>query len=142
MLADVARTLPPSRFRLWSTEVAGRTISSHLFLAAGGEVSYWLGGFDDSWTAQQPALQTILTAIEHALEQGDDRLDLGPGGQEYKYRFSDGEDVLRTVTVVPRGARYRHVRALLVPDHARRAVTARVPEGWKPGLRRFLRARR
>jgi CelD/BcsL family acetyltransferase involved in cellulose biosynthesis len=139
MLADVARTLPPSRFRLWSTEVAGRTISSHLFLAAGGEVSYWLGGFDEAWAAQQPALQTVLTAIEHALEQGDDRLDLGPGGQEYKYRFADGEDILRTVTVVPPSARYRLVRALLVPDHARRAVASRLPEGWKPALKRLLR---
>ena len=139
MLADVARTLPPSRFRLWSTEVAGRTISSHLFLAAGGEVSYWLGGFDEAWAAQQPALQTILAAIGHALEQGDDRLDLGPGAQDYKYRFADGEDVLRTVTVVPRGARYGRVRALLAPDHARRAVASRLPEGWKPALKRLLR---
>lgn len=141
MLADVARRLPPDRFRLWSTEVEDRTISSHLFLAAGGEVAYWLGGFDDAWAAYQPALQTVLAAIEDALERGDDRLDLGPGGQDYKYRLADGEDVLQTVTIVPRGRRYARARAGVVPDHARRAVTSRVPERCKTALRR-LRARR
>lgn len=137
MLADVARRLPPSRFRLWSTDVDGETISSHLFLAAGGEVAYWLGGFDDGWAAQRPALQTILAAIEHSFEQGDARVDLGAGGQQYKYRFADGEDVLRTVTLVPPGPRYRRARATLVADHARRALTSRVPERWKPALKRL-----
>jgi CelD/BcsL family acetyltransferase involved in cellulose biosynthesis len=139
MLLDVASSLPPSRFRLWSTEVAGQTISSHLFLAAGGEVSYWLGGFDEAWAAQQPAMQTILAAIEDALERGDARLDLGPGEAAYKERFADGEDCLQTVTLVPRGAGYRRVRATLVPDHLRGAVTSRLPERWKQTLRRLLR---
>jgi CelD/BcsL family acetyltransferase involved in cellulose biosynthesis len=138
MLADVASSLPPSRFRLWSTEVAGETISSHLFLAAGGEVSYWLGGFDEAWAAQQPAMQTVLAAITDALERGDARLDLGPGRAAYKARFADGEDVLQTVTLVPRGAGYRRVRATLVPDHLRAAVTSRLPERWTHMLRRLL----
>ena len=141
MLADAARRLPPSRFRLWSTEVEGKTISSHLFLAAGGEVAYWLGGFDDAWSAQQPAMQTVLAAIEEALEQGDARLDLGAGAQDYKYRFADGEDELRTVTIVPRGPRYALARAALAPDHARRAVTTRIPDPWKARLRRLLARR-
>ena len=138
MLLDVASSLPPSRFRLWSTEVAGETISSHLFLAAGGEVSYWLGGFDEAWAAQQPAMQTILAAIADALERGEARLDLGPGRAAYKDRFADGEDLLQTVTLVPRRARYRRVRATLVPDHLRAAVTSRLPERWKHTLRRLL----
>jgi CelD/BcsL family acetyltransferase involved in cellulose biosynthesis len=137
MVAEVARILPPSRFRLWSTDVDGKTISAHLFLAAGGEVAYWLGGFDDAWAAQRPAMQTILAAIEHSFEQGDARVDLGAGGQQYKYRFADGEDVLRTVTLVPPGPRYRRARATLVPDYARRALTSRVPDRWKPALRRL-----
>jgi CelD/BcsL family acetyltransferase involved in cellulose biosynthesis len=142
MLLDVAKALSPSRFRLWSTDVSGRTISSQLFLAAGGEVAYWLGGFDDAWAPQQPAMQTILAAIEDALARGDARLDLGPGSAAYKDRFADGEDLLQTVTLVPRGAGYRRVRATLVPDHLRGAVTSRLPERWKQAVRRLVGGRR
>jgi hypothetical protein len=36
------------RLRLWTLELSGTTISAQIFLAGGGEVSYWLGGFDEN----------------------------------------------------------------------------------------------
>ena len=141
MLADVARRAAAVPLPALFDRGRGQDDQLDLFLAAGGEVAYWLGGFDDARAAQQPAMQTILAAIEEALEQGDARLDLGAGAQDYKYRFADGEDELRTVTIVPRGPRYALARAALLPDHARRAVTTRIPDPWRERLRRSLARR-
>jgi len=115
MLREAAKALLGHvRFRLWSIEVDGKVISSQIFVAAGGELAYWLGGFDDAWAAQQPALQTILAAIQHAWEVGDTRISLGGGGQEYKYRFADGHDVVEAISLVPFGLRYPITQAQLV----------------------------
>ena len=84
MLREAAREMVPDlRFRLWSIEIGGATISSHIFLAAGGEIAHWLGGFDAAWADCQPSLQAILLAIEHGYESGDRRLDLGAGQESY-----------------------------------------------------------
>ncbi|MGI8846114.1 MAG: GNAT family N-acetyltransferase, partial [Thermoleophilaceae bacterium] len=59
MLLDAGRELlAAGRLRLHSIEVDGQTISSHLFVAAGGEIAYWNGGFDDRFAAEQPSMQT------------------------------------------------------------------------------------
>ncbi len=98
MLREAALEMVPElRFRLWSIEIGGLTISSHVFLAAGGEVAHWLGGFDPDWADYQPSLQAILLAIEHGYKSGDRRLDLGAGKESYKQRFADSEEVLQRV---------------------------------------------
>ena len=140
MLADAGRALLPSqRFRLFSIELEGRTVSSQLFLAAGGELAYWLGGFDESLSSQWPSLQGLVQALEDGFERGEDRFDLGAGAQHYKYRFADGEDKLETVMVVPRGRRYALARAQLVPGQVRRELARRLPPGAKARLRALLR---
>ena len=67
----------------------GKVINSQLFIAAGGEVSYWNGGFDDDYANLKPSLVALVDAVRMSLERGRTRFDLGPGGQEYKYRFSE-----------------------------------------------------
>jgi Acetyltransferase (GNAT) domain len=50
VLAEASRALIGDlRFRLWSIKVGTETISSHIFLSAGGETTYWLGSFDERW---------------------------------------------------------------------------------------------
>ena len=112
MLEDVAgELLDEGRFRLFTIDIDGHTISAQLFVAAGGEVRYWLGGFDPEWANRGPGNQAIFAAIEDAIARGEQRFDLGPGAQEYKRRIADGEDVLESLTLVTRPSRYPLVRA-------------------------------
>lgn len=136
MLAYAGRQLVrENRFRVWSVEVGGQPISSQIFLSAGGEMSYWLGGFDDDWGRLQPSILTILKAIEHAIAVGEDRLDLGTGGQDYKYRLADGADQIDWVLLVPRGAGSPFARMQVLPDRARLAAAQKLPPRAKRAIR-------
>jgi CelD/BcsL family acetyltransferase involved in cellulose biosynthesis len=136
MLREAGHALvADGRFRLVSIEVDGRTINAQLHVAAGGEVSYWNGGFDDEYAAFKPSLVGLVDAVGDALARGDDRFDLGPGAQEYKYRLSDGEDLLEWMTLIPRGRHYARSRAWFAPVQARYAVTERMDTEQKQKLR-------
>jgi CelD/BcsL family acetyltransferase involved in cellulose biosynthesis len=140
MLSDAARELLPlGRFRAFGLEVDGAFVSVQLFVAAGGEVSYWNGGFDERWERSKPALQTLLFAVGDAMERGDSRIDLGPGAQDYKLRLADGEDVVDTVTLVPRGPAYPSSRLRLAPYQARWGLSRRLTPEAKRRLRRLAR---
>ena len=131
--------LDEGRFRLWSIEIDGAVISSHLFVEAGGESAYWLGGFHPDWSAQQPALQTLIAAIEDGWGRGDRRIDLGAGGQDYKYRLADGDvPVVWGVLVFPSRKRWL-VRARLGPYHLRRAALNRASPELKEKVKALLR---
>jgi CelD/BcsL family acetyltransferase involved in cellulose biosynthesis len=122
MLAEAALKLTPARFRLWSIDINGRPISALLFVAAGGTVSYWLGGFDPRWSAFGPAIETVRAALEHAWTLGDRLMDFGPGGQQYKYIFADGEDAVAQIDLLPRSSRFLRTRVALVPEYAVRRM--------------------
>jgi CelD/BcsL family acetyltransferase involved in cellulose biosynthesis len=92
------------RFRLWTLEVDGDAISSHLFLAADGGQSYWLGGFDDAWARDHPSIQVLVEALRHGISLGERWFELGPGGQPYKYRLADSEDRVSSWTLAPKAA--------------------------------------
>lgn len=140
MLIEVARAWDrDDRFRLWVIDVDGETVSAQLFVAAGDLVSYWLGGFDDAWSRHQPALQAILTAIEDSWTRGEKRVDLGGGGQSYKYRFANGEDSLAWLTLVPRGSSLPMALAQMAPGLARSFASRRLPDEWKERLKKVLR---
>jgi CelD/BcsL family acetyltransferase involved in cellulose biosynthesis len=126
------------RFRLVSIEVGGKTVSSHIFLSAGGETSHWLGGFDEAWARTQPSLLTILAAIEGAFASGDRRFDLGTGGQDYKYRLSDGSDTIEWTLVIPHGARSIVAATQLLPERALIAAARRL----SPRTKRTINAAR
>jgi CelD/BcsL family acetyltransferase involved in cellulose biosynthesis len=95
--------MPSGRFRLWSLEVSGAPVSTHLFVAGDGGQAYWLGGFDDAWAAQRPGIQVLVRAVEDGIARGEGWLELGPGAQPYKYRLADSEDVVAEVTLTPGG---------------------------------------
>jgi len=138
MIEAAAPALGPSRFRLQLIVLDGRPISAHVFVAAGGEVSYWLGGFDGASAREHPSMLSLLAALEGAWGQGDVRFDFGGGAQPYKFRFAEGEDLLRWVTLVPRDGRYARARLGLVPKHAYRFVSDRLPESTRERFRRAV----
>jgi CelD/BcsL family acetyltransferase involved in cellulose biosynthesis len=142
MLEDAAEELVrDERVRVWTIAVDNEVISSQIFIAAGGEVAYWLGGFDDAWSKLGPSIQTVLRALEHAWSVGDSRLDLGAGAQEYKYSFADGQDVLEWVTIAPRAPRYPLTRLQLMPKHARERFALRLNPETRKRLRKALSRR-
>jgi CelD/BcsL family acetyltransferase involved in cellulose biosynthesis len=103
MLKLAGRALGVERFRLLSIDVDGEPISAHLFVRAGATRAYWLGGFDERWEACRPSMQVLAAAVEDAIECRDDRFELGPGGQHYKYRLADAEDAVAWVTLSAAG---------------------------------------
>jgi CelD/BcsL family acetyltransferase involved in cellulose biosynthesis len=123
-----------SRLRLWTIEVEGRTIATEIFVAAGGEVSHWLGGFDEDWARFGPSLLLILAAIEQAWELGDRRFDLGAGSQDYKGRFANGADTVEWSVVVPPLAQVLS-RPALIPWYAGRHSFGRLPPVAKERIR-------
>jgi CelD/BcsL family acetyltransferase involved in cellulose biosynthesis len=138
MLLDVARDLAPSgRFRLWVADSGGELISAQIFLAAGGELSYWLGGFDATWASHQPSLQVIVAALEHAWSVGDQRVDLGAGGQAYKFRVADGEESLEWHDLVTPG-RHLPTRADVALRAGWRRLLEATPETVKNRAKRVL----
>lgn len=130
--------LADGRFQLWSIQVDGRDISSHLFVSAGGVVAYWLGGFDERWAWCQPSMQALTAAVEHAWKGGSRRIELGGGDQAYKYRLADAETTVRWTTLVPRTSRYVPARARLLPRHASRAVLNRLTADSRDRIKRLL----
>ena len=139
MLAEAGeRLVPGERFELNLIEVDGRMIGAHIFVAAGGETSYWLGGFDDDYGAQRPSMLALLDELERCFARGDDRFDLGPGGQDYKYRFADSDETLEWMTLVPPGPQHARAMALLLPRRARYGITTRLSTETKARLRRVL----
>lgn len=139
-LREAGRELLESgRFRVVWIEVGGRAISAHLFVAAGGEVSYWNGGFDEEWAAEQPAMQALIAAIEDAFSRSEGRFDLGGGAEPYKYRLADREDTLETTVIAPRTRRYLLTRLERVPGRMRREISRRLPARTRVRLKSLRR---
>lgn len=140
MLGDVGEGLLDSRrFRVWCMDVDGRPINVCIFVAAGTTISYWLGGFDEAWGRQQPALTGLTTALEAVWADGYRVLDLGGGGQPYKYRLADGEDPLTTSTMVPGGRRNWPARGEVGLALARRGIASRLSPEVKRRIKAMLR---
>ena len=143
MLVDAAQELlPEERFRLYLVELNGKPIGAGLFVAAGGEVAYFNGGFDEEYGKYKPTLQTILSCLEDAFARGEKRLDFGGGAQPYKLRFADGEAPLTWVNLRPRNARYPLTRAQLLKDDLRwygLNTFRKLPEERRDQLKKLLR---
>ena len=140
MLRDAAEALLDSgRFRVWSIDVDGVTIAGRVALAAGGELSLWLSGFDERAAKMSPSLQSSLTAIEDALGRRERRIVLGPGDQEWKYRLADGEDRVEWVSLLPSGPWRPVARGTLAAKAARGELSERLPAPVKARIKAFVR---
>jgi CelD/BcsL family acetyltransferase involved in cellulose biosynthesis len=144
MLMEAAPTLlTAGRLRLWSLDVSGDVISSHLALTAGSDYAYWLTGFDERHGAVSPSLLGTLAIVEDAFATGAGRVDFAGGDTHWKTRFADVEGTLAWRRVVPRGPRHARSRLVLAAGQWRRAVAERVPEDARArvvGVERRLRS--
>nr|WP_296065451.1 GNAT family N-acetyltransferase [uncultured Actinoplanes sp.] len=136
MLHQVARSLDPARLHLWTADVGGTAVGTALLVAAGDEVHYWLGGFDEDWARCSPSLLLLVEAVRHAAQSGYRRLSLGPGTGSYKYRMATGEETLVAVDLLPHGMRFPYVRLCQSPYRFYRLAANRTP----PEVKRRLRA--
>jgi CelD/BcsL family acetyltransferase involved in cellulose biosynthesis len=140
MLIAVGRKLlPGGRFRLLSIDLDGEPIAGQLLLAAGREVSAWNSGFDEAHAKLSPSMQCIVEALRDASERGERTMSLGPGGQDYKYRLSNGEDSLNSRVLVPPGATYPLARLRLTPTQIRSGLSGRLSPEAKRRLRVLIR---
>ena len=140
MLPDVARELDgEGRFRLWLVEVEDEVIGAGVRLAAGGEVSNWLVGFDEAWRDVNAPMLMMVASIQDCIERGDRRIDLGGGRAELKSRVADHEESLEDYLLLPPGPLRPFVAASLLPERLRRMVADHLPPGLKTRLKRLLR---
>jgi CelD/BcsL family acetyltransferase involved in cellulose biosynthesis len=102
-------------FRLRMLELDGEAISAQMFAAAGGDVIYYNGGWDERFAQFKPAMLGILDAIEDAFDRGERRMDLGPGAQPYKLRFADGAAPVSWWVLMPAGRRLPLTLARTLP---------------------------
>jgi CelD/BcsL family acetyltransferase involved in cellulose biosynthesis len=135
MLRAAADRLPEDRLRLWTVRVGGEIVAAQVFVAAGGEVANWNGGWDERHARVQPPLLALLAAMDDAAARGERRIDMGGGDDHYKQRFADESVSLAIASTVllPASVRTPLTRLELVPGQARRAL--------RPHVRR-LRSRR
>jgi CelD/BcsL family acetyltransferase involved in cellulose biosynthesis len=138
----VAQLLPSERARLWAIVADGEVVCVHLFFIAGRGVASWGGGFDPAWKDVSPAQLAILAAVEDLWARGERRLDWGGGPLDYKLRFSDGDEPIAWVSLMPKTARYPLTQAQLLPQTTRfaiRGLARRLPD---PALERIRDLRR
>jgi CelD/BcsL family acetyltransferase involved in cellulose biosynthesis len=110
------------RLWLWAIEAEDALISAHLFVGAGDQAIYWLGGHDEAWSAYRPGLQALVAAVEDGFARGIARLDLGPGAQDYKLRLTDATEILEFVSLAPWGPGFPLARGVLAARDGRRAA--------------------
>jgi CelD/BcsL family acetyltransferase involved in cellulose biosynthesis len=137
--AAATELLPRGRMRLLTIEAGNDVIAGNLLIAAGGQASGWLSGFDPSWGRHSPSFQLLLYAIADATARRETRFDLGPGDSDYKRRLTGEQQAISGLTMVPRGGSYSLVRASLLGYQARWALSARLSVDTKAHLRRLVR---
>jgi CelD/BcsL family acetyltransferase involved in cellulose biosynthesis len=129
MLEAVARAHATNgRLRLWMLEIESQPISAQLFIAAGGEVAYVNGGWDERFARLKPAMLGILHAVEDSFARKEQRIDLGGGEQSYKLRFADGNDPVAWTIIMLPNRRLPLTRARTMPmlvSHALRGAAKR-----------------
>jgi CelD/BcsL family acetyltransferase involved in cellulose biosynthesis len=145
LLREAAVALGPERLRLWAVEIKGELVSVQLFLAAGGEVKYWNGGWSEEHADLKPSMLTILAALEDAIARGERRLDLGAGTHPYKLRFADDQDALTWGGLIVRNRRWPRTRAELTPRTVRyraKQLMLAMPAPLTGRVEAIVRARR
>jgi CelD/BcsL family acetyltransferase involved in cellulose biosynthesis len=136
------RLVDDGGFRLRILELDGEPISAQMFAAAGSEVIYYNGGWDERHAQFKPSMLGILDAIEDAFDRGERRMDLGPGAQPYKLRFADGMQPLAWSVLLPPGRRLPHTLARTAPTMAWRELRTAAKRALPPERADRLRALR
>jgi len=143
MMLDAGLALLPSgRFRVWVIDIDDAPVTVQIFVAAGGEVTYWNGGWDPEYSSLSPAMLGICAGIEDAFARGERRVDFGEGDHHYKTRLADHDEDIEWVRLHPRGPRYGVTLLVTAPPRLRalaRSALGRLPEPVARRLRSVAR---
>jgi len=124
---------------LWVVEGPEDRVSVQVFLRAGEELNYWLGGFDPNFSTIRPgpAILTVFEVVRACIASGIRRLDFGPGNQEYKGEFSDGSETLTWTSLCVSPRKSPIVRLVMSAQGIRPRLLARIPYTVKRRFRRW-----
>ena len=141
MMLDAGHALLGSeRFRVWTIAVEDTPITVQIFVAAGGDVTYWNGGWDPEWSSFSPAMIGICAGLEDAFARGERRIDFGEGEHHYKTRLADRDEPIAWTRLLPRDIRYPRTLAATAPArarHAARQVVGRLPAPLRTRVERL-----
>ncbi len=143
MLRASAHRLSAERLRFWTLLVDEEIVAVDVFVAAGGDVANWNGGWDESCARLQPGFLTLCAAIEDAFRRGDRQLSLGTGSTPHKLRFVDSraDATAATYVIAPLGLRYAQTRTELYRKSLRvtaRSLLERLPSSHEQRVRRVI----
>ena len=142
MLEAGRELLPSGRFRVCTITIDDEPVTVNVFIAAGGDVALWNGGWAAEYASLSPTIVGICFGIEDAIARGDVRMDFGEGDYDYKMRFTDHDEDIEWIRLYPRGPRYALTFVVTAPARLRplaRTVVARLPDGLGRRLRRLAR---
>jgi hypothetical protein len=139
MLTQAIGELGQDRLHLWSAQVDGVAVAAALFVSAGSEMHFWLGGFDEAWAPLSLSILLLIEALQHAAETGYSRVSFGPGAQEYKYRLATGAEQLDWIDVLPVNRRYPYVRLVQSPRRLYQLAARRTPPDVKDRVKSVTR---
>ncbi len=126
MIRDAAVNLDGAgRVCLVTWERPGRVAATLFGMGAGSELSVWVSGFDPAWSDLSPGIVNMATMAAQAAEAGSDVLDLGPGEEPYKARFSDRSRRLEHSVLSGRNRWPLHTPAQLLSPAWREAAISR-----------------
>jgi CelD/BcsL family acetyltransferase involved in cellulose biosynthesis len=127
MLTQASGELGPDRMQVWTAEIDEGAVAAALFLSAGQEMHFWLGGFDEAWASLSLSVLLLVEAVRHAAGAGYSRVSFGPGAQDYKYRLATGEEQLDWIDLLPVNRRYPYVRLVQSPRRLYQLTARRTP---------------
>jgi len=142
MLEAGLELLPSGRFRVWTIDIDDAPVTVQIFVAAGGEVTYWNGGWDPEYSSLSPAMLGICAGIEDAFARGERRVDFGEGDHHYKTRLADHDEDVEWVRLYPRTPAYATTLLMTAPPRLKalaRAGIDRLPESVGARLRSTAR---
>jgi CelD/BcsL family acetyltransferase involved in cellulose biosynthesis len=115
-LLTVVHGLLPDGARLWRLDLDGAMLASRLNLIQGPREHSYLLGLGDDHANLSPGNSLELHAINEAIRQGRDELELGPGRDTYKYRLGASDREVARLVVASSSPRGRAVTGLAAAD--------------------------
>jgi CelD/BcsL family acetyltransferase involved in cellulose biosynthesis len=91
----------PDLLHVTVLEVGHQIASAHLNMIRGREVQLGVIAHNPEFARLSPGKLHIRFLAKMLAEQGYTRLDLTPGGEDYKERFASGADTVHSVMVFP-----------------------------------------
>jgi len=110
------RSIPGSEIVIHEIKVSGSRVAASICFRKDKHLDGWMLAWSPEWRKISPGRIIVSEVVQWAFEHGIEIYDLGPGGNDYKYRFTDiDDDVLCSFVVAlrPFGRIYLWIRTFL-----------------------------